>query len=160
VNSFRAKIGIIGVNPYVIPPERIMKALMKEAGKTTGPIPVRGNLNGHPYIQTVVKYSGAWRLYLNTPMRKSSGIDVGDMAAFTIRFDPQPRAFAMPEGLKIALQRNPAAHNVFNALAPSRKNEIVRYIARLKDPRVVEKNIIRAIRFLTGNGRFVGRDAP
>ncbi|MEI9935362.1 MAG: hypothetical protein WDM71_11065 [Ferruginibacter sp.] len=43
-----------------------------QAGKDKGHIPVKGKLDGHAFIQTLVKYSGKWRLYLNGPMRKAS----------------------------------------------------------------------------------------
>ena len=76
--SFSSKIQIIGVNPYVLLPASVLKNLFKEAGKNKGPIPVRGTLNENPFTQTLVKYSGRWRLYLNTPMRKAAGIDEGD----------------------------------------------------------------------------------
>lgn len=160
MTSFNDTIKIIGVNPYVVPPERVLKALFKECGRSAGPIPIRGSLNGHPYIQTLVKYQGMWRLYLNIPMRKAAGIDVGDTAEFTVEFDLRPRNVQMPESLKHALQKNRKAYDVYEALPPSRKKEINRYIAKLKDPDVVKRNVRRAIDFLTGKGRFIGRDKP
>lgn len=41
-----------------------------------------------------------------------------------------------------------------------KKLEIVRYLARLKTEESLEKNIKRAINFLLGNERFVGRYKP
>ncbi len=67
MNSFKAKIEIIGINPFVFLPARVLKAIFIQAGKEKGPIPVRGTIDGHPYIQTLVMYSGAWRLYINGP---------------------------------------------------------------------------------------------
>ena len=160
MTSFNDTIKIIGVNPYVVPPERVLNALFKECGRSAGPIPIRGMLNGHPYIQTLVKFQGMWRLYLNMPMRKAAGIDVGDTAEFTVEFDPRSRDVEMPKALELALRKNPKARAVFDSLSPSRQKEINRYIARLKDPEVVKKNIQRAIDFLEGKGRFVGRNSP
>jgi len=160
MKSFTDKIKIIGVNPYVIPPEKVLSALFKQCRRSAGPIPIRGKLNGKPYIQTLVKYRGKWRLYLNTPMRKGAGIDVGDLAKFSIAFDPRSRAIRMPNELKNALQKNSKALKVFNTLPASRKKEIIRYIAHLKQPDSIKRNIARAIRFLNGNDRFVGRDTP
>ncbi len=160
MTSFNDTIKIIGVNPFVIPPERVLKALFKECGRSAGPIPIRGTLNGHGYIQTLVRFRGMWRLYLNMPMRKAAGIDVGDLAKFTVEFDPRSRDVEMPKALELALRKNPKARAAFDSLSPSRKKEINRYIARLKDPEVVKKNVFRTIEFLTGKGRFVGRDRP
>lgn len=55
---------------------------------------------------------------------------------------------------------NLEAKKVFDSLSPSRQNEIVRYLARLKNEAVLEKNINRAINFLLGKERFVGRAKP
>ncbi len=158
MQQFKAKIQIIGVNPYVLLPPAVLKAIFKQAGKDKGTIPVKGTLDGHAYIQTLVKYSGKWRLYLNTPMRKKAGKDVGDTVAVTIAFDPADRTIAMHGGLLKALEANPAAKHNFEKLSPSRQKEIVRYIANLKSEAAILKNIVRAVNFLLGDGRFVGRD--
>jgi hypothetical protein len=160
MHSFTAKIYIIGINPYVVPPAKFLTLLLQQAGKTKGPIPVNGTLNGHKFTQTLVKFQGKWRLYLNTPMRKSAGIDVGDMAIVKIEFDPNERTTSMHPKLKSALQKNKAAKSVFDRLIPSRQKEIKRYINNLKTEITVEKNIARAINFLLEKERFIGRDKP
>ena len=160
MKSFSARIFKIGVNPYVLLPAAVLKDLFREAGKDKGPITVRGNLNGHAYIQTLVKYSGKWRLYLNGPMRKAAGIDVGDTAKVEIEFDPKERVLTMHPKLQDALQKNKKAAGVFAALIPSRQKEIIRYINSLKTDESVERNINTAIGFLLGKQRFVGRDKP
>lgn len=160
MKKFTDKIKIIGVNPYVLPPEDILNSIFKVAKKDKGPIQIRGTLNGHSFIQTLVKYSGKWRLYLNTPMRKAAKIDVGDLANFEIEFDPEIRTIAMHPKLQAALESNSKAKEVFNRQSPSKQKEIVRYISFLKNEASVDKNVKRAIEFLTGNARFVGRDKP
>ncbi len=156
--SFSAKIYIIGVNPYVLLPAPILKQLFLHAGKDKGPIPVKGTINGHPYLQTLVKYSGKWRLYLNTPMRKAAGIDTGDNADVEITFDSAPRTIPMHPKLKKALVENKKANSTFEQLAPYRKKEIVRYINSLKTEESVNRNIDKVIRHLLGKDRFAGRD--
>src|SRR5687767_292025 len=100
--TFTATVQIIGINPYVLVPEKVLESIFKAAKKNKGPIPVNGKIDGHPYIQTLVKYSGNWRLYLNGPMRKAAGKDVGDRAKIEIRFDPEPRVIDMRPELRIA----------------------------------------------------------
>jgi hypothetical protein len=160
MQSFSAKIFIIGVNPYVLLPANVLKAIFTEAGKEKGPIQVCGTLDGNKYVQTLVKYQGKWRLYLNTPMRKAAGKDVGDVIDVKIKFDPKPRLVKMHPKLKLALQKDKIAKKVFDALPPSRQKEIVRYIGFLKSEESVNKNISRAMNFLQGKERFVGRDKP
>lgn len=77
--KFSAKIYKIGINPYVLLPSSILKNLFSQAGKGKVNIPVKLVINEHSFIQNLVKYSGKWRLYLNTPMRKIAGKDVGDI---------------------------------------------------------------------------------
>lgn len=160
MRSFSAEIFIIGVNPYVFVPEKVLAAIFKEAKKEKGPIPVHGTLDGHKFIQTLVKYSGHWRLYLNMPMRKAAGKDVGDTIKVKIAFDPRERKIEMHPKLKLAFQKNKVAYSVFKKQSPSRQKEIVRYISSLKSEASVEKNVVRAMKFLEGKERFVGRDKP
>lgn len=158
--SFEAKILIIGINPYVLLPARVLKKLFVQAQKDRGAIPVRGTLDGHKFIQNLVRYSGKWRLYLNTPMRKAAGKEVGDVVEVEIEFDPDERIIPMHPKLLKALSKNKSASIVFESLPPSRKKEIIRYISNLKTEESVDKNVIRAIRFLTGDANFIGRDKP
>lgn len=158
--SFTAKIYIIGVNPYVLLPAKILKAIFKDAGKDKGAIPVKGTINNHPFIQHLVKYSGKWRLYLNTPMRKGTKADVGDTVSISISFDETIRETPMPEKLAAALSKNKKALKIFDGLSPSMQKEIKRYINNLKSEESIDKNVTRAINFLLGKERFIGRDHP
>ena len=118
---------------------------------------MKGKLNGKPFIQTLVKYSGAWRLYLNTPMRKAAGIDVGDLAHVQIDFDNKPRLIPMHIKLASALERNRKAKEIFEKLAPSRQKEIIRYINHLKSEESIGRNILKIVQHLTGTESFAGR---
>ena len=158
--SFKAKIEIIGINPYVLLPDELLLALFKQAGKVKGAIPVKGKIEGHNFIQNLVKYSGKWRFYLNTPMRKASNKDVGDRAAFEIEFDPAERVTPMHPKLQQALKKDTKAKKVFDTLAPSRQKEILRYINFLKSEESIDNNIKKAISFLHSREKFVGRGKP
>ena len=160
MQSFSAKIFKIGINPYVLVPSAVLKKLFKEAGKDRGHIPIKGTINGHGFTQTLVKYSGKWRLYLNTPMRKGSNSDVGEIVNMEIEFDPSDRTEPMHSRLFSALQKNKKANSIFLQLPTSRQKEICRYINHLKSDESVEKNIKKAIDFLLGKERFIGRDKP
>jgi hypothetical protein len=156
--SFTAKIQIIGINPYVLLPAAILKKLFSDAGRDNSPIPVKGELNGFAYIQTLVKYSGKWRLYLNGPMLKGADTDVGNMVKVKIAFDDKERLTPLHSKLEEALNKNKKAKQSFEKLAPYRQKEIARYINSLKTEESVDRNIKKAIGFLTGKERFVGRD--
>ena len=157
MKAFSSKIYIIGVNPYVLLPSALLKHIFQKAGKDKGAIPVQLKIGGKEFIQNLLKYSGKWRLYLNGPMRKAAGKDVGDIIKIQIDFDPKPRITPMHSKLKLALKENPAAKKAFEKLSPSRQKEILRYINFLKSEESVDKNIKRAISHLAGKKSFVGR---
>src|SRR5512142_1578766 len=118
--AFRARIEILGVNPFVPVPAAVLGAIFARAGRDRGPIPVRGTLDGAPFQQTLVRYAGAWRLYTNLAMLKAAGsLAVGDIAAVTLEVDPRPRTWPMPRALARALAADPAARSAYRALAPS-----------------------------------------
>lgn len=162
--QFSSRIFKIGINPCVIVPTAVLKVLFAQAGKSKGPVPVKGKLNGAAFLQTVVKFSGAWRLYLNGKMLKDAGIKkgdmllvVGEMANVEIEFDNNPRHIPMHVAMEKALKKNEKARRAFDLLPPYRQKEIVRYISNLKTEEAVQRNIEKAIQHLSGTGAFAGR---
>lgn len=158
--KFKAVIDIIGVNPFVYVPAAILNSLFEQAGKDKSPIPVCGTIDGYEYIQTLVKFRGEWRLYINGPMLKVSKKDVGESVTISITYDSRERVISVPVQLALALKNNKQANNVFKTLPPSRQKEIIRYISFLKTEESVTKNVEKAINYLLGKDRFVGRDSP
>jgi hypothetical protein len=158
--KFSAKIEIIGVNPFVYLPGRVLKFVFEQAKKDKGKIPVKITIDGHGFLQTLVKYSGSWRLYLNTPMRKAVKKDVGDTAKFEIAYDSVKRVIPPHPTLTKALKGNPKVKKIFDGLAPSLRLEIVRYISYLKTEESIKRNVKKAVKFLLGKERFIGRDQP
>src|SRR5262245_46241981 len=158
--KFKAKIEIIGVNPFVFLPDKVLHQIFAQAGKNKGKIPVKIKIDGHEFPQTLIKWSGSWRLYLNIPMRKAAKKDVGDIANFEIVFDPIERIVSMHPKFEKALRENKEAKKVFDSLRPSLQLEINRYFSFLKSESAVDRNVTKAIQFLLGNGRFVARDKP
>lgn len=150
MESFTATILIIGINPYVGLPEHVLATLFRQAGRNKGPIPVRGRLNGKKFTQTLVKYHGDWRLYLNTQMRQDAGLDVGDDAALEVEFDPEPRIVPMHPKLARALSKNREAKAAFEKLVPSRQREILRYLNSIKTEESLVRNVEKVIQHLLG----------
>lgn len=158
MHKFNAEIKLIGINPYVSMPKDVLTAIFVAAGKTKGPIPVCGAVNDMPYTQTLVRYANEWRLYINTIMLKNSPKRIGEVIEITIEFDPADRRLSIHPKLQEALDADAHARRVFESLTPSLQNEINRYISKLKTDAKIDENILRAIAFLNGNGRFVGRE--
>lgn len=150
MKSFSAKISKIGINPYVGVPENILNSIFDQAGKAKGPIPIRGTINGKSFTQTLVKYQGAWMLYINGIMREAAGIDVGDTANIQLKFDPVPRTEPIHPKLVHALAKNKTAKAAFESLRPSRQKEILRYLNSMKTEESLARNIERVIKQLLG----------
>lgn len=158
--SFSGTLKIIGVNPYLEIPQEILESIFELAKKDKGPIPVCGKINQQEFRQTLVKYDGEWRFYINTTMLKNSPKRIGEVVEIEITFDQESREIAIHPKLQLALNSNVEALQVFEKLTPSLQREIIRYIANLKAEESRERNIVRAIQFLLGNERFIGRDKP
>jgi hypothetical protein len=148
--TFTAKIYKIGINPVVDPPDDVLELLLARAGKSKGPIPVRGKINGAEFVQTLVKYQGASRLYINAIMLKASGAQVGDEVRIEIEFDQSPRDVPMPPSFAAALKKDRRARLEFEKLSPSRQKEILRYLGSLKTETSITKNIERVLKHLRG----------
>jgi hypothetical protein len=159
MQSFTAEIEIVGINPYVNLPDEVLAKIFADAQKDKGPIPVKGSVNDQPFLQRLVKLKGTWRLYINTSMFKNSPKRIGETITIKIEFDPDERVIDHHPKFIKALSINKEAKTVFDSLRPSLQLEIVRYIARLKSEESVDRNVARAIDFLLGKGRFIGRDS-
>jgi hypothetical protein len=157
---FTARLRIIDGNPFVLVPPAVLDGVFREAGRSKGPIAICGTVNGRPYEQTLVKFRGAWRLYVNMKMLDDSPRRIGEAVEVTVGFDPSDRTIEQHPKLTAMLDANPAARRVFEDMAPSRQKEIVRYIDGLKTEESVDRNVAKALAFLLGEGRFVGRDSP
>lgn len=155
---FKAKLQIIGINPFVEVPESVLQTLFIEAQKDKGPIPIRGKVNGKPFQQTLVRYRGLWRLYVNTLMLKDSPKRIGETLEFSVAFDPKDRTLTPPLKFLEALEGNPNAKEAFDNLRPHLQKEIIRYLLMLKRESSLTENIVRAIGFLEGKNQFVGRE--
>ena len=157
---FDAKIEIVGINPYVPLPDNVLAEIFICAQKDKGPIPVKGFINGLPFIQNLVKLRGIWRLYVNTSMLKNSPKRIGEIILVQVEFDPAERVIAHHPKFVAALEMNKEAKAIFDGVTPSLQFEIVRYISRLKTEESLDRNVARAIDFLLGKVRFIGRDKP
>lgn len=155
---FTARIDIIGINPFVFLPYEVLQTLFKQAEKSKSPIPVNGTVNGKSYRQTLVKYAGEWRLYINLDMLDNSTKRIGEEIEISIEYDPKDKTIKAHPKLIEALNNNQEAKQVFDSLRPTMQQEIVRYISFLKTEKSVDNNVKKAVDFLLGKGRFIGRN--
>lgn len=159
---FKSVIQIIGVNPYV----HVWKEQARELKPDwKRPMPVRVQINGKPeepwHINMMPNGDGSFYLYLHGDVRKESNTKVGDEVTVEVQFDEEYHSGSgeMPEWFKKALDKNPTAKDNWGKLIPSRQKEFVRYLAHLKTPEAIERNLAKAISVLSGSEfSFLGRD--
>jgi len=149
-HAFDATIRKVDINPYVRVPAAVVKALLAESARTAAPIPVKGTLQGRAFIANIVRFRGLWRLYLNAPMRKAGACDVGDDVAVMLRADTASRETPVPPAFEAALKKSAKARKAFEALAPYRRKEILRYLGGARRTETLERNVAKAIDYLLG----------
>jgi Domain of unknown function (DUF1905)/Bacteriocin-protection, YdeI or OmpD-Associated len=160
---FQSRVGIRGINPYVLVEQQAAERLKKGWRR---PMPVKLRVGGGETrwwsINLMPVGDGSFYLYLHGQIRRASGVSVGDPIEIELDFDgeyqPGP-IHPMPPLFRRELRENPQAERGWSTLAPSRKKEILRYLAALKSPLAIERNIRRAIEVLAGAKlRFMARD--
>lgn len=156
-NQFTAKLEIIGINPFVFLPDKVLNEIFETSGKNKSPIPVKGTVNGKEFKQNLMKYLGEWRLYINITMLKDSPKRIGEMLKIFVEFDHSDRTISIHPDLEKAIKENPVALQNFENLIPSRRLELVRYINNLKTEASIQRNIEKIIRHLTGETDFFGK---
>lgn len=156
-NAFTAKLEIIGINPFVFVPEDILNMIFETSGRSKSPIPVRGTVNGKIYKQNLMKYLGEWRLYVNLTMLPNSPKRVGETIEVCVEYDDSDRSLSIHPDLERAIKEDPIVLKNFEALIPSRRNELIRYIHQLKTEESIKRNIDKIIRHLKGETDFFGK---
>ncbi len=82
VERMRVELQIVDANPFVALPEAVLAEVFRDAGRDKSPVPVRGSINGRPYQQTLVRFRGAWRLYVNMQMLDDSPRRIGEQIRY------------------------------------------------------------------------------
>jgi len=145
-HTFKAIIYKTGINYCVDVPVEITSQLKKVKGY----IRIKGTVNGISFTKSLVPVKdGLYRLYINTITMKGIREMVGQVAELIITPDLSDpvKEHPMHPRLLEELQRNGLLHR-FDALTPSRRKEILRYLNNIKTPETLEKNIQKAIRQL------------
>ncbi|AYZ12382.1 DUF1905 domain-containing protein [Chryseobacterium arthrosphaerae] len=155
--NFTATLEIIGINPFVFVPEKVLDQIFKDSGRDKSPVPVRGTVNGKEFQQNLMKYLGEWRLYINTVMLKNSPKRIGEVIEVMLEYDDSDRSITIHPQLEKAIRESSLAAASFEKLTPSRKHELIRYINNLKTEAAIERNIEKIIRHLHGETDFFGK---
>lgn len=159
---FTRRIAIRGINPYLVVSAR--EASRVKSGWRR-PLPVLVTIDGEPQqparVNLMPAGDGSFYLYLNGPLRAASGSAVGDRVTAELAFDATYRggpAHRMPASLRAALRAEAKLSHAWKALTPSRRKEILRYLATLRSDAARERNVVKVLAMLKSpRGSFLGR---
>ena len=143
METFSAPIHTTALNPYVDIPMRVSRALGRR-----GYVPVKGRINRFAFRATLVPLgNGRHRLFVNGPMRRGAGVDVGDRVRITLEVDTAPRDLPVPIDLARGL-RDAGAWGAFQRARPSDRKDILAYHTSLKTEEARRGNVQRVLEHL------------
>lgn len=149
---FRATICRQGPNPYIDVPQSVSRAF--EAYARAGRVSVVGRLNKAPIRATLIPARrGRHRLFVNSGMRSAAGVGVGDTVRFELR-PTKPDSVPLPADVAAYFRKTNSARRAFQALPPSHRRELLRYIDDARTPETRRRRIEKSI------AHVLGREAP
>ncbi|MFJ6679021.1 YdeI/OmpD-associated family protein [Microbacterium sp. NPDC091382] len=89
---------------------------------------------------------------LSKAARAELGVEIGDEVEARIDLDTEEREIEVPEDLAHALDAEPQVRAAFDALAPSRRKEMVRSVVEAKKAETREKRVAAAVDSLRSAG--------
>lgn len=146
MHSFKAKIYKVGINAVVDVPHSVSGKMKPEKGY----IRVKGTINGFDFATTLVPVKNEpYRLFVNIPMLKGGNTALGDEARFSIKqnFEAKENDYPMLAELEQQLKAK-SLYPAFEALTPSRRKDILKYLNYIKTPETLQKNIDKVIKQL------------
>ncbi len=139
--SFESRIYKEGINYLVEAGENVISYFNRK-----GSVPVRGFINNHPYIGTLIPRKGIkCVLFLNQEIRKVAGIKAGELVEIKLVYDPESRELPVPLDLEDALSQNTSAKIGFDKFSTAHKREMIIWINGAKKVETREIRITRAV---------------
>jgi hypothetical protein len=112
-----------------------------------------GWLNGAEIRGSLVPMGGVGhRLYVNGGMRAAAGVGVGDEVSFELRATPAD-VVRVPSDLSAALKREKGARPAFDALPPSHRRQLLRYVDDARTPETRQRRLIKTVEHVLGRRR-------
>jgi Bacteriocin-protection, YdeI or OmpD-Associated/Domain of unknown function (DUF1905) len=117
-------------------------------GKVRAPVTV--TLNGYTYRSTIFSMRGVTFIPLRKSHREAAGVAGGETLKVTIALDTAVRAVTVPPDLALALRKNRAAAEKWDALSYSHRREHAEAIVSAKKPETRERRLASTLRALEG----------
>lgn len=124
------------------------------AGLGAGLAPaVRVTVHDHTYRTTLAARRGRYMAGMSNADRRASGVHPGEELLVGIELDADTRPLLVPEPLRVALERDPAARSYFAGLPRRRQRALIDPILRAAHPAVRRRRADAALVVLrTGRG--------
>ncbi len=106
---------------------------------------VHVTINGYHYRSTVAAMGGRFMLPVSAEHRSAAGVAAGEAVDVALELDTAPREVTVPPDLAAALNEEPDAHRLFDALSYSNKRRHVLAIEDAKTPETRQRRIARAV---------------
>jgi hypothetical protein len=103
---------------------------------------VKVSLNGYTYRSTIAVMGGKFLIPLSQAHRESSGLSGGDQVEVTLELDLEPRTVEVPDDLRTALDVQKGAIEAFEALAFSKRKELVRQVNDAKTQETRDRRVL------------------
>jgi hypothetical protein len=156
--AFTAVVRKAGVNAYVEVPAAVSRAFAAHA--RGGHVRTAGTLEGVSIRVTLVPVAGGrHRLYLHGGMRAATGVAVGDRVRFVLRALAEAD-MALPRDLTAALRATRGARSAFDALTPSHRRSLMRFVDDARTPATRARRIERLVAHVLEPGRPMTSRAP
>ncbi len=110
--------------------------------------PAATTINGHRLRTTVVRMRGEFLFGLSKAARQAASIEIGDTVTFTLELDEAPREVEVPPALATALDADPEAKRLFEALAYTHRKEFARWIIEAKRDETRERRVVQAVEMI------------
>jgi uncharacterized protein YdeI (YjbR/CyaY-like superfamily) len=99
------------------------------------------SLNGYTYRSTVAVMGDEFLLPLSAAHREATGLSAGDQVEVTLELDLEPRTVEIPDELRTALSAHEGAIDALEALAFSKRKELVRQVDDAKTQETRDRRI-------------------
>jgi len=122
---------------------------VKAVFDTRARLPVRGTLNGRPFLGSLFPYAGVHYLGVNKALQEAAGVHPGETVEVALERDDAPREVSPPADLAQALAANPAAREAWDKLSFTLRKEYSQAVEEARKPETRLRRIDKILAELT-----------
>jgi bacteriocin resistance YdeI/OmpD-like protein/uncharacterized protein DUF1905 len=109
---------------------------------------VVATVNGYEFRSSIAKMGGSYWLGVSAERRAAAGVAGGQVLDVVVELDTAERSVTVPEDLRAALDREPAAKAFWDGLSFSKQQWHVLQIEGAKTPETRARRVIKSVEML------------